>query len=346
MTEFINIQIEKCNANKSIFVNKNLFENLYLGENSKVILDYYKKDFMKVIECIDKILENLVINIHLVPYSLKCFCKIISILINKKFPNILKTEKNAFIAKFFFNIIFSPIFKNPSIEALINDFIISRNSLYNFNIISDIINQLTSGNLFTNNYYTPFNWYFIDKMPIIYNLLDQITNVSLNPFIEKLINDELDENFNYNYFEENEDEVMLHRSICFKLENIDSLLENMNKNKDKLFSNEDDEMRRTVLKLRSKRLKEMFDKLLNHEEYEIIGEIQNEKSKKKNETNGKKRKKLYFFLNTKLIWNDNYKKLFSIKKTTNFQIEELKKIENEEDVLKNNVIKVKNYFSM
>jgi hypothetical protein len=178
-------------------------------------------------------------------------------------------------------------------------------------------------------------------MPIIYNLLDQITNVSLNPFIEKLINDELEENFNYNYFEENEDEVMLHRSICFKLENIDSLLENMNKNKDKLFPNEDDEMRRTVIRLRSKRLKEMFDKLINHEEYEIIAEI-NPKSKKKIET---KRKKLYFFLNTKLIWNDNYKKLFSIKKTTNFQIEELKNTENEEDILKNNVIKVKNYFS-
>ena len=58
-----------------------------------------------------------------------------------------------------------------------------------------------------------------------------------------------------------------------------------------------------------------------------------------------KEKNYIFFLNTKLIWNDNYKKLFSIKKTTNFQIEELKKIENEEDVLKNNVIKVKNYFS-
>ena len=30
-----------------------------------------------------------------------------------------------------------------------------------------------------------------------------------------------------------------------------------------------------------KKLKEMFDKLLKHEEYEIIGEIQNEKTKKK-----------------------------------------------------------------
>jgi hypothetical protein len=57
MTEFINIQIEKCKANKSIFINKNLCDNLYQGENSKVILDFYKKDFMKVIECIDKMCE-------------------------------------------------------------------------------------------------------------------------------------------------------------------------------------------------------------------------------------------------------------------------------------------------
>ena len=352
MVEYLNIQINKCKNNKLLFSNKQLCDYLYNDNNSKIdnssiILESYKNDFIKVTECIDKIFENLLNNIHLVPYSLKCFCKIISILINKKFPKITITERNVFIGKFFFKIIFSPIFKNPSIETLIIDFIISRNSLDNFSIISDIINQLVSGNLYINNFYTPFNWYFIEKMPMVYNLFEKITNVNLNPFIEKLINDELDDNYNYSYFDENDDEVMLHRSICFNLDNINSLIKNMNKNKDKLFSNgKNDILRRTLEKLSNERNKKLLDNLINHEDYELINEIKTTKFRKKEKKEIKKKKKLYFFLNTELIWNDNYQKLFSInQRNTNFKIEELKKTETEEEILKNNVIKVKNYLS-
>ena len=354
MTEYLNIQINKCKKNKLIFSNKKFCDHLFKDnqnqnniDDSSIILENYKNDFLKVIECIDKIFENLINNINLVPYSLKCFCKIISILIIKKFPKITISESNAFLGKFFFKIIFSPIFKNPSIEALIIDLIISRNSLDNFIIISDIINQLVSGNLYSNNFYTPFNYYFLDKMPVVYDLFEQIINVNLSPFIEKLINDELEENYNYSYFDENDDEVMLHRSICFNLDNINSLIKNMNKSKGILFSNgKNDILRKTLEKLSNERNKKILEKLINHEDYEIITEIRTSKFRKKELKEIKKRKKLYFFLNTELIWNDNYKKLFSINQSsTNFKIEELKKTETEEEILKNNVIKVKNYFS-
>jgi hypothetical protein len=39
---------------------------------------------------------------HLIPYSIKCICKIISILIKKKFNDISEIEENAYIGKFFF----------------------------------------------------------------------------------------------------------------------------------------------------------------------------------------------------------------------------------------------------
>ena len=287
MSEYLNIQINKCNQNKLIFANKKLCDRLYQNDNNQcdntnIILESYKIDFFKVIECINKIFENLKNNIHLVPYSLKCFCKIISILIKKKFPNITITQKNAFIGKFFFKIMFSPTFKNPSIEALIIDLIISRNTIDNCSIISDIINQLVSGNLYSNNYYTPFNWYFLEKMPVVFNLYEQIINVNLNPFIEKLINDELEENYNYSYFEENDDEVMLHRSICFNLDNIKSLIKNMSKSKDKLFSNgKYDVLKRTLERLNNDRNKKIIDNLINHEDYETIIDIKKTKSKKK-----------------------------------------------------------------
>ena len=235
MVEYIKKQIIKCKNKNNIFCNKDLLDIIDSSKFSKIVYDNYKRDFFKVMEFINKILENLSKNIHLLPYSLKCFCKIISILITKKFPNINTIEKNSYLGAFFFKIIFSPIFKNPSIEALINDFIISRNSLNNFSIISDIINQLISGNFFTNKYYIPFNRFFIDKMPEILKIFDELTNITLNPFIEKIINNELEDNFKFNYFEENEDEVMFHISICYNLDDISCLVKNMNKNKNKLF---------------------------------------------------------------------------------------------------------------
>ena len=202
MQEYIRKQINQCQNNKEIFSNEHIIDSIYKTNDSEILYNIYKENFFKVIHFIDKILDNLMNNIYLLPNSLKCFCKIISILINKRFPNISTIEKNSFIGVFFFKIIFSPILKNPSIEALINDFIISRNSLSNFSIISDIINQLISGNFFTKKFLTPFNNYFLEKMPLIIKLFEQMTNITLNPFIEKLITQEIDENYKFDYFEQ------------------------------------------------------------------------------------------------------------------------------------------------
>ena len=344
MEEYIQKHINKCKTKKDLFFNTNLIESIHSSKFEEIIFGNYKRDFFKVMEFIDKILENLNNNIHLLPYSLKCFCKIISILITKKFPNISSIDRNSYIGAFFFKIIFLPIFKNPSIEALINEFIITRNSLYNFSIISDIINQLISGNLFTNNFLSPFNRFFIEKMPEILKIFDELTNITLDPFLERIINDEIEDNFKFNYFEDNEDEVMFHISICYNLDDICCLIKNMNKNKNKLFINEKTKkLEKTLERLSNKNTMKLIETLNNHEDYEITKELKNTKSKK--HENVKNRKKLYYFLYTELIWNNNYEKLFSInQKSSNFKIKELN-IQTEEDILKNNVIRVKNYLS-
>ena len=344
MEEYIKRQIQKSIEDKELFSNKKFIDSVYNSQYTEEVYDAYKNDFVKVIKCIDEILENLKNKIHLIPYSLKIFCKIISILISKKFPDITTTEKNSFIGMFFFKLIFSQIFQNPSIEALINDFIISRNSLNNFRIISDIINQLVSGNFFTNKYFIPFNSYFIEKMPFIYDLFEQLTNITLSPFIEQLLNNEIDENYKYNYFEQNEDEVMFHISFFYSLDDITSLIKNMNKIKNILSSEIYKALLITLEKINSNQ--KLIETLKNHDDYEIVKEIKNPKSKKIEYVDVKKRKKLYYYLNTELIWNDNYKKLFANNlNTNNFILKELNNIETEEDILKNNAIKVKNYFS-
>ena len=347
MIEYINFQIKKIQNDEEIFSRNHLMEAIFYADSEEFIPILYENDFRKVIEIIDKILDNIKKNLYFIPYSLKCFCKIISVLITRKFPNISITEKNSFVAKFFFKLIFSSIFKNPSIKVLINEFIISGNTLNNLNIISEIINQLVSGKFYTNKFFIPFNYYFLDKMPMIYDLFEQIKDVTLSPFIEKIIDDTLEENYIYNYFDENKGELMIHRSICYNLDEISSLINNMNKNRKILFANKKYiNLEKTLDKLAKKNNMELIESLKNHDDYEIIREVKNPKSKKIEYVDVKKRKKLYFFLDTELIFNDTYKNLFEMKqKNENFKLNELKSILNEEDISKNNIIKVKNYLS-
>lgn len=66
-------------------------------------------------------------------------------------------------------------------------------------------------------------------MPDIINIFEKITKVTLPHFIEDLLNDRLKDDFQYDYFRENPDEVMFHRSICFNLHDIKAILDNIEK---------------------------------------------------------------------------------------------------------------------
>ena len=242
MHDYCNSKINDCHSNNEYYSNKQLFNNLYNTEFSGKLLLKYQNDFIVVISFINSIIENILNNFHLLPYSVKCLCKIISLIINKKFPNINEFEKNAFIGKFFFGKLLLPILKNPTIEAFINNFIISRNTNHNLNIISKIIEKFVSGHFFNNNNdtcdYIPFNWYFIKKMGKLFEIFDKIEKIKIPNFLEKLINNELSLDYEYNYFNENPDEVINHRSVCFNLIQIQALLNVMKKCESQIFNNE------------------------------------------------------------------------------------------------------------
>ena len=85
--------------------------------------------------------------------------------------------------------------------------------------------------------------------------------------------------------------------------------------------------------------KEIIDELKQKEEFEVS---QTGKKKK----NRHEKKILNFFLFTKLLINDKYKKLFDLSQDKpNFSLRELKSTEIELEIQKNNTIKVKNLFS-
>ena len=232
MIDFIQSIISECTTNPDKYSNKVILEKINNNIRSGFIMNYYQVGFLQVIDIIDIIFDNLLNNIGLLPYSIKCICKIISILIQKKFPDAKKVERNKFLVSFFFINLFFPILVNPSLNTFTNEVIITNSSIEKFQLIMTILNNITFGKLFVNNFYSPFNWYIIEKMPQLLKFLDDICEVSLPPFIDKLINDELPEDYQYDYFAENPEETILFRSICYNINELYSLVTNAEKFKE------------------------------------------------------------------------------------------------------------------
>ena len=349
--EYLFLQFDKMD-DMNMYSNKFFKQKAYETKDlSNEILQSYQHDFIKIITFIEEILDKLIKNFHFLPYSVKCLCKIISILIRKKFPKITKVEENAFISQFFFYNLFVPIFNNPSTGALINNFIISGNTTHNLNIISYIILQFVSGNFFTNNLkngdFTFFNRFFIEEMPKLFILLEELTKVELPSFIEKFINDELPKDYKYDYFKENPDQLMFHRAICYNLYNLSALLDNIENNKKKIFIDDSTKLfEKTFEKLNSKTNRSLIIALKKNQKREILKKSIKAKRSEVKEVEVEGKKQIYYFLETELLCNEKYSKLFSIKqRTPYFSLKELKKTSNEEEVTKNNIIKVKNFFS-
>ena len=344
MTEYFNIQIKNSQNDLNIFSNGKFLNNLLAVEYPTDILTLYQIEFFKIIEIIDELFSNLMNNIYLIPYSVKCICKMIFLLFRKKNPNISIIEQNILISRFFFSKLFLPIFKNPGFGALINNFIISGTTIHNLEIISQVIEKFLSGNLIKTDEYdgdfSPFNRYFLNKMPEALKFFEKIIKVSLPPFIENLINGYLPNDYAFNYFKENPEEVVLHKSICFSLDDFLVLLSNMNNCKNKLFNNKNAiNLEKTFNRFFSTNNQKIIDELKEKEEFE---KIVNEKKKKEK----KGRKILKFFLFTDLLVNNKYLKLFKFEQNKpNFTLKELQQTQNENERQKNNVIKIKNFLS-
>ena len=354
MIDYYDFNIKNCEKDDS-YGNQKLLQNIFDSPISKEVLASYQIEFSKIINTINKLIENLLQDLYLLPYSVKCVCKIIFLLLNKKFSNIGEAQRNAFIAKFFFNKLFAPIFENPGLGASIDEIIISETTKHNATIINLVLKKLVSGRLFrtdidSDSDYTPLNWFFLDKMPEVFKFFESITKVTLPNFIEKLINDELPKDFELDYFEENKDEVIFHRSICFTLYDLDALLISMDKCKSIIFENEKEEelkpLRLTFEKLVGENCSKIMKKLKDKKEYEkiMVPDGKNKKNKQElKETEG--REILKYFLLTDLITNKKYTRLFEIEQEkANYSIKELKKTETPEEITKNNIIKVKNFF--
>jgi len=359
------------NINKTIESSKNLYGTKTFSDNinqrKEIVLNIYEEKYCKISELIDIIFKNLISNINLLPYQIKCICKIISKLIEKKFLDISAVERNAFTAKFFFYKLFQQMLFNPGYLTLIDDFIITENQETNLNNLRGIIRKFSLGKLFQDDQaegnYTPFNWMLIEKMPMLIDFFENINNVNLPEFIEKLIDDKLENDYKYDYFQENKNEHMICNTFCINIDNFYSLIKNIEKNREKLFKdNKYKDLKLIIDKLLDKYNMKKIEGIKNYKEYAEEDLISDRKSIRTNQSkkrgskieidNNKIKKpelKLNFFLITNFIYNeknknspkDNSKKLY-------FNIPDIKKPKDgieDIDKTKRTINMTKNYLS-
>ena len=332
MIDYIQKLIIDCAESPQKYLNEVFLENIVFSERSDKIMEYYKNSFFQVIDIIDTLFDNLLNNIDLCPYTIKCFCKIISILIKKKFPKIKKIQQNKFLIAFFFQNLLFPILENP-LNSLLNEFLISDSTMKKLNIIKNILNKLLRGILYEQNSFTPFNWYIIEKMPIVFEFFDKICQVSLPSFIDKLVSDELPEDYEYDYFKENPKENILYINICFNIDELYLLIKNAEKNKNFISVGKKLLSKFELNKGKLEKLKntDIYKTLYSSNiEYNII-----DKSKIE-----------YYYLLTDLIKNKELDKILNINNynKNHFSLKELKEIKTEEQKVENKIIKVKNLF--
>ena len=336
--QFIN-NIKLKNKNE-LYSNTNLMNNMLYKNLGPYLLSFYKNNFLEIISYVNQLIENIMENILLIPSSIKYICKIISILIRQKFKNITKTEENAFISKFLIEKLLIPMIDKPGPYALINEFVVSGNTQNNLKELNYILKKLFSGKLFKNDRnesnYAPFNWFFIEKMEIILNFFEKVTKINLPNYIEKYINNDLEKDDCYDFFNENKDIICSNLSVCLTIDNLICLLAGLEIN-DKVLENK--KIKKLKLSLTKLKSKTTLDEIKNLDE-KI--RITNKEPKKENTENNDS---INYYVYNELIIEDKYKIFFSLNnQISNFyinirKIEKNKKIDEKEKIL----IKVKNY---
>ena len=241
--DYLKKQIALLDKNEKLFSNIVFFDNVGDLKESEKILYYYQRNFNIVRDIIFKVNQKFVSTSNLIPYSIKCLCRIIYNLIKLKFPNLTKIEINKYINIFFFNIIIEQLLISSDYGSLMTTTIISNKTKYNIKVIFDIWKKFINGKFYTNDKkeecdYTPFNWYFIDIMHENEDVCEKLIDVYIPDYLlRKNINDNDSgiEEFKKNETKKN----FFSYSSCFTIDNLSAIINIINCNRSDFFQNKE-----------------------------------------------------------------------------------------------------------
>jgi hypothetical protein len=250
------------------------------------------------------------------------------------------------MSRFFFNKLLLPFLENPIFGALINEYMISPETVTNIKSISEIVSRICTGKLYNqgedNGNFTPFNKLILDKITDVYKFYKNFEEVILPDFIIKDLNGKLNN--------ENINEDFIQKSICFSIDELYSIITNVAKIKKEIFTDESTKTLSIIFDKIDKSVNmKIIEEIVQEKKYEVISEEpsqnnkKNDKKKKQPPKEIKKREICRYFLITDFLSNKEHSEIFNIKKEkAHFSIKELKNPKSKEDTDKNNIIKVKN----
>ena len=343
--QFIKMQSIKNNDEDNIYSNKEFFTLMNTNsDNAHDILKEYQNNFLRFVNFLESIYESFIENLDLLPFSIKCICKIISILLEKRFPNINEIEKFSFISKFIFNNLLVPVLINPTRGALINNYIISNNTLYNMNYAIKIIERFTSFKLFdpkNETIFSPFNNFFLENLSKLIKINEFLIKTKIPLFIEKIIEGKIKSNSKYDYFQEHTNEIIYNRSIFLSMNHVKIIMKGIIP----LLQDEDIAFQKIVSKIidNNENMQYLIE-LSDQNEKVINKKVKNEKGRGKIQRNEQYIK--YFLLND-TIYNEKYQNLINNEDSnTYFKLQEKKiKDNNAQEIEENLIIKTKNLIS-
>ena len=201
------------------------------------IANIYKDNFNKIKNFIDDILQKINNNINSLPYTIKCMYSILKQLLDKKYKlkkgQITMYQLLMIKLRFIFKGFIIPTLENPIYNGIVSDNVVSKATKDNSYIISKILEKMVSGSLFniTNVVSAEepnliiFNRYITDKIPFLFEIINNIdkyieNNFETPLFIQNLLSsynkiNDSKRNINYDYFSVHNDNNIKYQCICF-----------------------------------------------------------------------------------------------------------------------------------
>ena len=176
-----------------------IYNNEQYIKMSDQILNLYKESINKIKNILFEFFLLLEEKIDYMPYSIRAICKVIYLLVVKKFYknnfcNIknCQAEIDTFISEFFFGKLLLPIIISPDYATVITNKILSINTRKYLVNLSKIIKKISRYELFESNFeniFTVFNCFILDIMPLLNKIYKKLIDVPLSNIIEEIITD-------------------------------------------------------------------------------------------------------------------------------------------------------------
>ena len=220
------------------------------------LIKVFRENILFIQEQVESLLQSLINRLTAIPYIVRCICKMIDILIAKKFPKLPKYLRHSYIGKFLFNKCIFPILSLEN-KASLKKTIFSQAQKRLLLTIVNIIETANQCQLYT--HYNDIekiylNNYLLDIIPILNKFYDKLVDLrlprQLNEYISHAFEDIEPNTFSfggkniknekkkkkfttYNYFSQNPDEILRLQSICFTVDDAIFLKDLIDFNEDK-----------------------------------------------------------------------------------------------------------------